>query len=222
MPYNDPVKRLIVYDLDGTLVDTLGDIAAAANHLLRQVGSPELPAREIRRYIGRGVHELVRGCLKSDDPVRLEQGVTIYRAYYAAHLVDQSRLYPGALAVLTHFNARRQAVITNKPNPFSRDILRAVGVEGLFCAIVGGDSEYPKKPHPASIRALMETWGVSPAETLFIGDSPIDIETGRNAGVLTVGVTHGFSDEDELRRAAPEAIVRDFEALLALAKREQW
>ena len=124
----------------------------------------------------------------------------IYRAYYAVHLVDQSRLYPGAVAVLTHFSARRQAVITNKPEPFSRDILRALGIEAFFCQIVGGDSDYPKKPDPASIRAVMETWGALPAETLFIGDSPIDIETGRNAGVLTVGVTHGFSDEDELRR----------------------
>lgn len=216
------MKRLIVYDLDGTLVDTLGDIAAAANHLLRQSGSPELPAQEIRRYIGRGVRELVRGCLKSDDSARLERGVEIYRAYYAAHLVDRSRLYPGALAVLTHFSARRQAVITNKPDVFSRDILRALGIEEFFCQIVGGDSGYPKKPDPASIRAVMEASGALPAETLFIGDSPIDIETGRNAGVLTVGVTHGFSDEDELRRATPDEIVRDFEALRALAKREQW
>ena len=92
------MKRLILYDLDGTLVDTLEDIAQAANHMLRALGAPTLPASAVRRYIGDGLHELVKGCLKTDDPVSIERGSKIYRAYYTTHLVDHSRLYPGAQA----------------------------------------------------------------------------------------------------------------------------
>ncbi len=216
------MKRLIVYDLDGTLVDTLGDIAQAANHMLGELGSPALAAGEIRRYVGSGVQELVQRCLKTDDSARVAQGVTLFRAYYTTHLVDHSRLYLGARAVLDHFRARRQAVITNKPNPHASDILRALGVADYFCEIVGGESAYPKKPDPSALLAIIKNERIPPPDTLLIGDSPIDIETGRNAGVFTVSVTHGFSDEDDIRRAAPDVIVRDFHELLALARRDGW
>jgi len=216
------MKRLIVYDLDGTLVDTLEDIAQAANHMLRELGAVPLPASEIRPFVGRGLQELVKGCLRTDDPAQAERGSKIYRAYYTQHLVEHSRLYPGAREVLDHFRPRAQAVISNKPNPYSSDILRALGVAGYFIRVVGGDSEYPRKPDPSSIRAIMEQAGVSPRETLFIGDSPIDVETGRSAGIVTIAVTHGFSDEEELRAAAPDVLVPSFPELLALAKQQGW
>ena len=216
------MKRLILYDLDGTLVDTLEDIAQAANHMLRALGAPTLPASDVRRYIGHGLHELVTGCLKTADPASIERGSKIYRAYYTAHLVDHSRLYPGTQAVLEHFKTRQQAVITNKPNPYANDILRALGVADYFVEVVGGDSTYPKKPHPGSLHAIMARAKAGPQETMFIGDSPVDIETGRRAGVLTVSVTHGFSDVHEIRAAAPDAMVENFHELLALATREGW
>jgi phosphoglycolate phosphatase len=216
------MKRLILYDLDGTLVDTLEDIAQAANHMLRELREAARPASDVRRYIGHGLHELVRGCLNTADAARIERGVAIYRAYYTAHLVDHSRLYPGAQAVLEHFKARRQAVITNKPNPYARDILRALGVADYFFEVVGGNSAYPKKPHPGSLRAIMERAKIAPQDSVFIGDSPVDVETGRHAGVLTVSVMHGFSDAHEIRAAAPDAMVENFHELLALATREGW
>ena len=216
------MKQLILYDLDGTLVDTLEDIAQAANHMLREMHAPTLPPSDVRRYIGHGLHELVKGCLKTDDPASIERGSKIYRAYYTTHLVDHSRLYPGAQEVLEHFKSRRQAVITNKPNPYASDILRALGVAGYFFEVVGGNSAYPKKPHPGSLLAIMERAKAAPQETVFIGDSPVDIETGRQAGVLTVCVTHGFSDAHEIRAAAPDVMVDSFPDLLALAAREGW
>ena len=216
------MKRLIVYDLDGTLVDTLGDIVQAANHMLGELGSPALAAGDIRRYIGSGVQELLTHCLKTDDPARVAQGVTLFRAYYTAHLVDHSQLYPGARTVLDHFRARRQAVITNKPNPYASDILHALGVADYFCEIVGGESAFPKKPDPAALLALMEQARVGPPETVFIGDSPIDVETGRRAGVTTAMVLHGFSDEAELRVAEPDVLVKDFSELLRAAKQAGW
>lgn len=216
------MKRLIVYDLDGTLVDTLGDIAEAANHMLRTLRLPPCEPKVIRRFIGSGVHELVTRCLKTTDPERIEQGVTRFRAYYTAHLVDHSQLYPGTREVLEYFKTRRQAVITNKPTPYAREILRALGVIGYFCEIVGGDSAYPKKPHPGALLGLMRNEGVSAEDTVFVGDSPIDVEAGRQAGVCSVSVSHGFSDEPELRAAAPEAMVGDFHDLLRLARAQRW
>ncbi len=216
------MKRLIIYDLDGTLVDTLEDITQAANHMLGQLGAPPLPARDIRSSIGRGVRQLVQHCLKSEDPTQIERGVTIYRAYYAQHLADHSALYPGARELLEHFKTRRQAVVTNKPNPFSRDLLAALGVADYFLEIVGGDDGFPKKPDPASLRALMEREGIVAGDAIMVGDSPVDVEAGRRAGVMTVGIAHGFSERSELTAASPDALLNNFEEFLTHAKREGW
>ena len=216
------MKQLVIYDLDGTLIDTLEDIARAVNHMTRELEAAPLAVEEVRRLVGHGLHQLVRGCLKTDDARRIERGATIYRAFYAEHLLDHSRLYPGAQEVLEHFKARAQVVVTNKPDPFSRDLLRALGVAGYFLDVIAGDGAYPKKPDPAAVRAMMERAGASPGQTLLIGDSPIDIQTGQAAGVLTVGVLHGFTDEAELAAAGPDALAVDFQALLQLARRHGW
>ncbi len=216
------MKRLIVYDLDGTLVDTLEDITRAVNHMAQQFDAPALAADEVRRFVGHGLHQLVKSCLKTDDPRRIERGAKIYRAYYADHLVDHSRLYPGVREVLEHFKGRTQVVVTNKPNPFSRDILHALDVERYFWNVIAGDEEYPKKPDPTAVRSLMDQAGVSPNDTLLIGDSPIDVQTGRSAGVVTVGVLHGFADATDLSAAAPDALVRDFTELLRVANQQAW
>jgi len=214
--------RLIIYDLDGTLVDTLDDITQAANVMLRQMGRPPLSPAQVRPLIGHGVHDLVRRALDTVEPTRVEEGVKRFRAYYAQHFLDRSRLYPGAAEVLVYFRSRHQAIITNKPNPFSREILTGLGVAEYFVELIAGDSPHPKKPNPAAVHAVMACCGVTPADTVFVGDSAIDVETGRNAGVLTVGVTHGFGDAQELAAASPEAIVQNFQELLELAQRRGW
>ena len=216
------MKRLIIYDLDGTLVDTKEDIAQAANYMLGQMQLPSMAAQDICRYVGRGLNNLVKGCLRTDDPQRIEQGMKLYRAYYAVHLLDHSRLYPGVQDVLGHFKQRIQVVITNKPNPYSRDILIGLGVAEYFFDIVAGDSVYPKKPDPAAVLSMIDKAQAAPEETLMIGDSSIDVETGRNAGVLTVGIAQGFADDTELQAASPDALVRNFQDLLALARQRGW
>ena len=216
------MKQLILYDLDGTLVDTLADIAEATNHMLRTLHAAPIPAETIRRFVGRGVHELVAECLQTDEVQKIEEGVAVYRAYYAQHLLDQSRLYPGATALLDHFASRTQAVVTNKPNPFSRQILEALGVAHYFVEIIAGNSAYPRKPDPASVHALMATAHVRPHDTVLVGDSQIDIDTGRSAGVITVAVTHGLTDEAELVDAKPDLLVRNFTELLDVAVQRKW
>ena len=216
------MKQLILYDLDGTLVDTLADLTAAANHMLSALAAPTLSPDEVRQHVGSGVQELVARCLKTGDPQRVARGVELYRAYYGRHLLDHSQLYPGAHAILEHFKQRRQGVVTNKPQSYSQEILEALGVSTYLRDLVAGDAGYPKKPDPSAVRALMQREGVAAADAVFIGDSPIDVETGRNAGIATVAVLHGFTGETQLRAAAPDVVVRDFSALLAVARQRAW
>lgn len=215
-------KRLIVYDLDGTLVDTRKDIAQAANQMRAAMRLPPLPEKEICGYVGLGLNKLVEGCLGTADPAVVEQGTRVYRAHYTEHLLDNTALYLGAAEVLEHFRSRGQAVITNKPDPYSRRILEALGVAGYFLEIVPGNSRWPKKPDPASLLDLMRREGVSSEEVLFVGDSPIDVETGTRAGVATVALAQGFSDREELMRAAPAHLLDGFPELLRLAKEKGW
>ncbi len=216
------MNRLILYDLDGTLVDTKEDIAQAANHMLTQMGQAPLPGPVIWRFVGLGLRQLVEGCLQTDDSHHIEQGMKLYRAHYTQHLLDHTQLFPRAIEVLEHFKARKQAVITNKPNPYARDILTGLRVADYFSEIVGGNSEYPKKPDPGAALAIMHQEGVPHEQTLLIGDSPIDVEMGRSAGIFTVGVSHGFSTQEELAAAAPDLIVKDFAELLVRAQTLNW
>lgn len=205
--------KLIIYDLDGTLVDTREDIALSANYMLTQMQAPQLPHDEIARYVGRGVFHLIKNCLKTDDQRQIDKGIKIYRKYYGEHMLDHSKLYPGAKQTLQAFDSRKQVVLTNKPNPFSRELLEALGVAKYFSEIIAGDSNFPKKPDPAAIFAMQQRFDASSSETLFVGDSAVDIETARNAGVPIVVVTHGFSNETELKAARPDGIVKNFHQL---------
>ena len=214
--------KLVVYDLDGTLVDTRRDIAEATNHMRGEMGLPPMPEKEICGYVGLGLQSLVEGCLGTVDLVKVEEGTRVYRAYYSRHLLDHTVLYPGAREVLEHFRLCRQAVITNKPDPYSRQLLEALGVAGYFMEIVAGNSGYPKKPDPASLKALMLKGGAGPAGTLLVGDSPIDVETGLKVGVPTVALAQGFADRGELERSGPDYLIEDFEELLELAKEKSW
>ncbi|MFA6600312.1 MAG: HAD-IA family hydrolase [Candidatus Omnitrophota bacterium] len=216
------MKQLILYDLDGTLVDTREDIVRAANHMCREMGAGELSFEQVCAFVGWGLRDLVAKCLGTADLKRVEKGAKIFRAYYQDHLLDTSRLYPGAVEVLDYFKDRKQAVLTNKPNPFSRIMLERLGVAGYFVEIVAGNSNYPQKPDPAAVLAIMKRESVEPGRALFVGDSIIDLETGRNAGVETAILTHGFMAEKDLIPARPDWLVSDFEAFLQCAKKEGW
>ena len=215
-------KKLVVYDLDGTLVDTAEDITRAANHMIKEMGRRALSREAVSRFVGKGLHHLIKSCLGTENPKEIERGAKIYRAYYAAHMMDHSRLYPGVRECLDYFSGRSQAVVTNKPNPFSRELLEALGVAGYFMEIVAGDSGYSKKPSPEAFFSLMKKAGAGAGETLFIGDSPVDIETGRNAGVVTWVVSHGFSSAEELKCHTPDALFNNFHDLIRWAGKKGW
>ncbi len=215
-------KRLIIYDLDGTLVDTSQDLAQSANHLRSQFGLPPLPTPAIIKLVGLGVERLVSGCLDTDQPDVIAQGLIVYRAHYAKHLLDHSQLYPDTEALLRRFHDRLQVVITNKPAGFSCDILTGFGIADYFADIIGGDSGYPKKPDPSSLQAVLAKHAVPAEAAVLIGDSSVDVRTGRQVGVETILVAHGFADDVERQTAGADVQVKNFEELLEVAKAQAW
>lgn len=216
------MKKLIAYDLDGTLADTREDIVLAVQHMLSELEAPARSPQEIISYVGSGLHELVRKSLGSDDMKMIEAGSKIYKTHYGKHMMDHTLLYPGASDVLKYFDGRVQAVITNKPDPFTRRMLEALGVLSCFKYVIPGNGRFPKKPDPASLFHIMKSEGIEPAEALFVGDSVVDLETGRAASVQTVILTHGFNDPNELKSRSPDFLAGGFDELLNISKTNHW
>lgn len=216
-----PPKRLIIYDLDGTLVDTAEDITEAINAMLTELSVSALPRDRIRHYVGRGLHDLVGRCLDTTDPALLSRGLRAFEAYYGAHLTDHSRVYPAVRDTLEHFASRMQIIFTNKPDPYATDLVKMLGIGGYFQEILAGGAS-PKKPDPSTLLALMRRVKVKPEEALLIGDSLIDVQTGRNAGIFTVILGQGFEDRQTLTAATPDVMVDHMEAFLQLAKQRGW
>lgn len=216
------MKKLIVYDLDGTLVDTGKDIARAANATRVSLGLSELPEKEIFRFVGKGLYHLIGGCLDTQDMKLIEKAARIHKEYYQKYMMDHSVLYPDVEKVLEYFKDRLQIVMTNKPNPFSTEMLRALKIESYFERIIAGDSEFPKKPNPAALLLIMKQKQIRPEEAVMVGDSLTDLETGRRAGIACAMLTHGFTDKATLQAASPDALFPDFFSMLEFVRKNQW
>lgn len=208
--------KLIIYDLDGTLIDSRRDIANAVNWTLKELGLRELPSERIDSFVGNGVTNLMRRTLEevgcAVPPVR--RAIQLFRARYGEHLLDDTCLYPSVKKVLEFFKDRKQAVMTNKPEDFSLTILRGLAIDSYFFRVVGGDRGFPKKPAPEALLEILRESQVPSREAILVGDSAIDIKTGRNAGVKTLGVTYGFGSLEEIQRSQPDGILDDLEELI--------
>ncbi|HYG66892.1 MAG TPA: HAD-IA family hydrolase [Anaeromyxobacteraceae bacterium] len=202
--------KVAILDLDGTLVDTLDDLAAAVNAALDAVGLPRRPRDEIRRFVGEGARVLVsRAVAPREDLV--EPALEAWWRHYEANLLDRTRPYPGvpeALAAAT----RTLAVHTNKPGRLARRILDGLGLRDRFVEVVGGD-EGPRKPDPAGTLGILRRLGARPDEAVFVGDSRTDVETARGAGLPIVAVTWGFRPREELEAAGVTEFVSTGEEL---------
>ena len=209
--------HLIIYDLDGTLIDSRRDIVNAVNWTLSELGLKELAAKQISSFVGNGVTNLMRQALEAVEVPRtapfLERSIKIFRKRYGEHLLDETSLYPSVRQVLEFFKDRKQAVITNKPEEFSLTILKGLGIDSYFFKVVGGDRGFPKKPDPAAVFDILSLARISPEETLLVGDSATDIQTGRNAGVRTAAVTYGFGKRPEIETARPDFLLEGLEEL---------
>jgi len=208
--------QLLIFDLDGTLIDSKKDLVLAVNVMREQMGLPVLPDVTVSSYVGHGVVSLMQKALgagAADDAV--ERGLGIFLDYYRLHLLDNTVTYPGVREALAELRERRLAVLSNKPVGFSRQILTGLGIANYFSSIYGGDSFEQKKPDPVGIVKLINETGLSPQRTMMVGDSDTDVLTGRNAGVWTCGVTYGFGSHT-LEAAPPDWLVDDLRSLVGL------
>jgi phosphoglycolate phosphatase len=203
--------KLVVFDLDGTLVDASRDIASALNDALGRLAPGHTPLSEerVRSFIGEGAQLLVeRGLSAAGLSAPPAEVLPLFLECYRSRLLETTRLYPGVAEALDAFHGTRLAVLTNKPGDLSRALLEGLGVAFRFGRICGGGDVKARKPDPLGLVRLMEQEEVSPRETLMVGDSPIDIQTGRGAGTLTAGVLYGL-DPQGIRAAAPDFLVKD-------------
>lgn len=185
--------RLLVFDLDGTLVDSKVDLANSVNHALFAFGFPVLPFPVIYSYVGDGATMLIRRAAGGDGNSRLTAILESFLSHYRQHLLDTTLPYPGVLSSLREWaDAYPMALLTNKPLDMTRAILSGLALERFFPDVIGGDSFGSKKPDPEGLLHIMKTRGASPGETLMVGDSRNDVLAGKRAGARTCGVTYGL------------------------------
>jgi phosphoglycolate phosphatase len=205
--------ELLVFDLDGTLVDSELDLANSVNATLEKIGRKPLSVELIASYIGQGVIVLISRALGGDASQELiEQSTEIFLNHYREHMLDNTATYPGVREALAELDGRKMAVLTNKPVNFSRAMLAGLGLADRFLQIYGGNSFENKKPDPVGLHRLMEETGTPASKTLMIGDSISDVLAGRNAGVWTCGVNYGFG-APTLDEAPPDIRIDDLREL---------
>lgn len=193
-----------MFDLDGTLADTGHDLADSVNFTRREFSLPSLPDDAIHKNVGHGAEYLLKQSLPEVGPARFPLVMQVFLAYYEAHLLDRTVLYPDVREVLRYFSAKRRAVVSNKMHRLTVAVVQGLGVAGEFDAILGGDSVAEKKPHPAMLQRVLDQFDISPNDALIVGDGDTDIEAGKRAGVVTCGVTYGFGSQDGVRAARPD------------------
>jgi len=196
---------LLIFDLDGTLIDSREDIALSVNLTLRDLGLPTLPVETIYGYVGNGVTRLIHDAVNSQDPALLKEADQIFERHYLAHLTDQTSLYPGIEAVLKHYRDKKKIVVTNKRAKFTRRIIENLGVSNQFELLISPDEAgYRLKPDPDMILNALTRLEQSAQETVLIGDMENDILAARAAGVHVCAVGYGFGDAHRLREAKPD------------------
>jgi phosphoglycolate phosphatase len=214
--------KLVLFDLDGTIVDSAPDIAAALNAALAELGQPVHPLAEVTTYVGDGAAKLVERAVGQTSPtseVDQERLLQRFKAQYAANVCVHTRVYPGVVEVLEAFAARGTplALVTNKPGDLARALLRALALERFFADVVGDGDGYARKPAPEAALALCARHGAAPGDTLLVGDGRPDVQLAHAAGCRAAAVTWGYTPRDVLAAESPEWLVDSPASLLRLA-----
>jgi phosphoglycolate phosphatase len=216
---------MVLLDVDGTMVDSVPDLAHCVNVALTQLGLPERPVERVRQWVGNGVERLVQrallGRLEGEPPPELyERALPLFMACYRENTCRRSRLYPGVRDILGWLlgSGFRLACVTNKAAQFTEPLLDALGIRHYFRVVVSGDTVPQKKPHPAPLLHAAASLGVPAEAALFVGDSVNDVEAARAASFPVVCVTYGYNHGRDIREARPDAVVDSLLELRDLLK----
>lgn len=218
--------RCLLFDLDGTLVDSRADIINSVNFALLELGHARLPDAQVLTFVGEGARLLVERALRAARGVMPTQGeldaaYEVFKRQYRAHLFDHTRTYPGVEATLDHFADLPKAIVTNKPHDLTVALLDGIGLTHHFCAILGGDSLPERKPDPSMLLEAARLCGVAPSDCLMIGDSWVDVRAGQAAGMKTCGFVMGFRGRAELVEAGADYLLEGFDELGGIVRGAQ-
>jgi phosphoglycolate phosphatase len=211
---------LLIFDLDGTLVNTLEDIASSVNYTLAQLENDPIAIDAVRQYVGDGIETLMERSLGGRTK-RLDEAVAIYKDHHRRNLVVHSSLYPSVRETLEHFKALPMAVISNKTMEFVGPLIDYLGIGTYFKMVIGADHGLPLKPAPDAVQLVLSKFAVPKDRAVIVGDGTTDVRAGKAAGIITCAVTYGFRSEAELRKAGPDHVVRDLSELKRLFMPEQ-
>lgn len=212
------MRPVLIFDLDGTLVDSKLDLSDSVNHVRQTFQLSRLSESEIASYIGDGAYMLIRRALGEDaSESEVESGLQLFLSYYREHMLDQSVLYAGVAETLNRLQDCDLAVLTNKPIRFSRTMLQGLGILDRFSAVYGGNSFEHKKPDPMGVFQILSDTGGRAEDAWIIGDSAVDVQTGRNAGIMTCGVSWGYATET-FKQTPPDYLITGFPDLENLIK----
>lgn len=211
------MKKAVLFDMDGTLLDTLTDLRIAVNEGLKTEGYPLRTQEEVRLFVGNGMKKLLERALPEGKP--LGRVGEVFHAYYAEHGTDNTRPYEGIPELLTELKKRGvpMGVVSNKAEAALRLLVEKIFPD-TFCSVVGQREDLPVKPHPAMAFAAMKEMGVQPEDCLFVGDSDVDFQTGQNAHIYTVCALWGFRTKEELEAAGATEFVETPKELLQYVK----
>lgn len=203
MPIISHVYKAAIFDLDGTLIDSLEDLADSANAMLESYGFPMHPVDPYRYFVGNGSRKLMERCLpkaQAADPAFVDEALERYKAIYAEHTQDKTHVYDGIPEMLAELQHRHipLGICTNKHQSAAEDIVSAMFPAGTFQSILGDQKGLPRKPDPKKVLMIAESFGVAPQDVAYFGDTSVDMDTAKNAGFLPVGVLWGFRPKEEL------------------------
>lgn len=205
--------KLLIFDLDGTLVDSSVDITNAINHAIEPAGIAPLTTKKVISMVGYGITQLVEGIV---PPEFSEEVLKRFLQHYSGHIIDNTRPYPGVTETLSKLGNYKKSVISNKKEALSKEVMDRLGLSGFFDFILGSDSTTERKPSPEPIYKALKQAGVTKNEAIIIGDSDIDIKAGKAAGIKTLAVTYGFRKKEDLTGA--DHIIDSFEELISVLK----
>jgi phosphoglycolate phosphatase len=209
---------LVIFDLDGTLIDSQKDIASAVNYVRSIYGMQNLSTGQVRQIIGDGARLLVENALPGLKGAEIDIATIKFREYYNAHLLATTRLFPGARECLEELKDVKKALLTNKPEYSAKSILKGLKIEEYFESVIGGDTAPKRKPDPYHINELINKYDLRKSQCLMVGDGKNDIIAAKAAGIKCAAVEYGYTDISELQALHPDYFVKNISEIIKIVK----